>query len=42
MNISFERALENKHPSSLYFCKTLLKNQMMIIDKEKWEDIYSR
>ena len=41
MNISFERALKNKQASSLYFCKTLPKNQMVIIDKEKWEDIHS-
>ena len=33
MNISFERALENKEALSLYFCKTLPKNQMVIIDK---------
>ena len=32
MNISFERALKNKQASSLYLCKTLPKNQMVIID----------
>ena len=42
MNISFERALENKESLSLYFCKTLPKNEMVIIDKEKWGDLYSR
>ena len=42
MNISFERALENKQASSSHFCKALPKNQMVIIDKGKWEDIYSR
>ena len=41
MNI-FERALENKQALILYFCKTLPKNQTVIIDKEEWEDIYSR
>ena len=42
MNISLERALENKQASNLHFCKTLPKNRMVIIHKEKWEDIYSR
>ena len=41
MNISFERALENKQASSLYLCKTLPENQMVITDKEKCDDIYS-
>ena len=41
MNISFERALENKKATSFHFCKKLPQSQMVIIDKEICEDIYS-